>query len=769
MVVRPDSKVALAIALASILAIVVAGIGVVSTWQFAQDAKWVAHSHTVRGEILAVSTHVEAAKADIRGFLLTRDSAYLRRHHANLDSSEVAFLRLEALVTDNPEQQERVVAVRDLLTRREIAFDQTLALQVPSHQYVATIGPRLTIGEALTARIDSTLAVADGDERALLAARSARQANSERFVAISSGLLVLVAGLLAFMLRRSIRHDLHLRARMEANLRASEAKFAGILAIGADAIITVDEQRTILHFNHGAIEVFGYEPAEVLGKSLEMLLPARHAGTHPAHIHAFAAGGDVARQMGERREIHGRRKNGEEFPAEASISKLMTPTGWIFTAVLRDVTDHMRRETHERALATAGVQLSHSLEYDETLITVASVPVPPVGEWSVLDLVGDLDQGDTEFRRIASAHTTPAAHAALREWESDVLDWDSPEAVIDVLRTGRLQRIDAVSDDWLEAHLAQPRQVAVAKRIGMHSLLIIPLASRGRVLGTWTIGSSPGHVFNDNDVELAVALAESAVQAIENARLMRRAQRARMAREQVLGVVSHDLRNPISAVAMLARRLVADPPVEDGGRAIGANILCSVDWMYRLVEDLLDAASIDAGKLKVEPAPYPLPAIVQPVLEMFGDRADAQHILLGTEDMTTAPLVLADATRIGQVIGNLVGNALKFTPSGGRVTIGARPDSSEMLLWIRDNGVGIPIDDIPHVFDRFWHARRNSNVRGTGLGLPISQGIVRAHGGRIWVESTLGLGSTFFFTLPLARALMPGTGLSTGTLNSTFH
>jgi signal transduction histidine kinase len=113
---------------------------------------------------------------------------------------------------------------------------------------------------------------------------------------------------------------------------------------------------------------------------------------------------------------------------------------------------------------------------------------------------------------------------------------------------------------------------------------------------------------------------------------------------------------------------------------------------------------------------------------------------------------VADPERIRQLIGNLLSNAVKFTPAGGRVTLSARDCGKEILVSVEDGGPGIPTEDLPHLFDRFWHARRTARVGGTGLGLNIAKGIVEAHGGRIWVETAEGVGSTFFFSLPHATA-----------------
>jgi PAS domain S-box-containing protein len=743
-----DRKIVLAVGFMFLFLVALAAIGVSSTRRFEVDASWVSHTHELRAELREFSRRIDAAKGDLRGYLLTGDSAYLTRYRANLRGTESAFERVRLLSADRSEQQARLAIARRLITSCEAAFDSTLALAAPGPASLAAAA-RLAIGEQLTAQIDSIVDAADLTEQILLEARSARQTRSERLSLLAPIAIVVAAIGIALVFSRSIRRDFSGRARAEAAARASEAKFAGILEIAAEGIITIDERQSIVHFNHAAEEIFGYTELEILGKPLEMLLPSAHSRDHRSHVASFAAGSASARRMGGRRAINGRRKDGTEFPADASISKLETPSGWIFTAVLRDITERRRLEDRNLALATAGVLLAQAPEYDDVLVVAAQLPVPSVGVWSVLDVVEETESNEPVFARIASRHPDPAVDAALRVWERDPLDVDSPEVAVDVLRTREARLVASVSDDWLEAHVATPRHVELARRVGMHSLIIVPLVVHDRVFGVWTIGSSAEHAFDASDVALATDLAERTAQAIENARLLRHARRATAARDQVLSVVSHDLRNPVSAVSMFARRLV-DSSSDEETRTIGQHILTAVDWMHRLMQDLLDVASIEAGRLSIELEPQAPHQIIESVVEIFADRAASQRVNLRTDVLANAAWVSADASRITQVLGNLVSNALRFTPIDGAVTVGARTDGAGMTFWVQDTGCGIPASELPRVFDRFWHARRGRAARGTGLGLAIAQGIVHAHGGQISVDSVIDEGSTFSFNIPLA-------------------
>jgi signal transduction histidine kinase len=226
-------------------------------------------------------------------------------------------------------------------------------------------------------------------------------------------------------------------------------------------------------------------------------------------------------------------------------------------------------------------------------------------------------------------------------------------------------------------------------------------------------------------------------------------------RDQVMALVSHDLRNPLNTISICLSGLHDDPPPTPE-MADGLVVLAqeSLALMSRMIQDLLDVASIEAGKLSLERQPQPVVPLLLRAVEMHAMLAE-QHQLdlqidascLGNETAEIA--VDVDGERILQVLSNLIGNAIKFTDPGGRITVFLERLPEAVQIAVRDTGYGIPIDAIPHVFDRFWHARRGTAQPSTGLGLAIVRGLVEAHGGRIWVESSLGKGSTFYFTLPL--------------------
>jgi signal transduction histidine kinase len=176
----------------------------------------------------------------------------------------------------------------------------------------------------------------------------------------------------------------------------------------------------------------------------------------------------------------------------------------------------------------------------------------------------------------------------------------------------------------------------------------------------------------------------------------------------------------------------------------------SATRMKRLIEDLLDVTLIESGQFDLEWTRVPVRDLLEEAIEAQRPLATAATIDVGLDLDPGLQDIWADRHRLLQVLENLIGNAVKFTPGGGRISIRATSEERQTVFRVTDNGVGIAANDVPHVFDRFWQARKGARD-GAGLGLPIARGIVEAHGGRIWVESTLGSGTSFFFTIPTAE------------------
>ncbi len=305
---------------------------------------------------------------------------------------------------------------------------------------------------------------------------------------------------------------------------------------------------------------------------------------------------------------------------------------------------------------------------------------------------------------------------------------------------------------------------------GIRALAFVPLVHRGVLLGKFMLYSDVPRRFDERELRIASAVAAHLAQAVTRkqgddelarARAQDRAAReeaeaAASAREEILAIVSHDLRNPLGAILMAASSLQLLDAVDPRARrvrSIADRIQRNAERMTRLIEDLVDFASMQLGRLAVATAPHTPADVVASTVEMFEPLAGERSIRLEVTPLIDLPLVICDRERAVQVLSNLMSNALKVTAHSGVVQVGARTHverTAEIEFWVEDSGPGIAADELPHLFERYWRGKQ-AGYRGTGLGLSIAKGIVDAHGGRIWAESTVGVGSRFTFTLPAAR------------------
>jgi signal transduction histidine kinase len=224
-------------------------------------------------------------------------------------------------------------------------------------------------------------------------------------------------------------------------------------------------------------------------------------------------------------------------------------------------------------------------------------------------------------------------------------------------------------------------------------------------------------------------------------------------KEELVSTVSHELRTPLTSIRGFTELMLSRSFSPEQQREFLLILQREAVHLTNLINDFLDLRRMEAGREVYDIAAVALEPLLQHCLALFRDKEESHTFRL--EIPSVLPLVEADESRIHRVAVNLLSNAVKFSPDGGEIILGAQPDKEHMLLWVKDSGIGISQDILPKVFDRFFRAdnRATRSVGGTGLGLSLVKEILTAHRGRIWVESTPGEGSTFFFTLPL---LQPG-------------
>jgi CheY-like chemotaxis protein len=227
-----------------------------------------------------------------------------------------------------------------------------------------------------------------------------------------------------------------------------------------------------------------------------------------------------------------------------------------------------------------------------------------------------------------------------------------------------------------------------------------------------------------------------------------RLEEAVRARDTVLSVVAHDLRNPLGVISIAANTLLQRLPGPSARRPV-ERIIRSAQRADRMVRDLLAISAIESGQLTIDPKAVDTADLIFAAVESQQNMAAEASIIVGTDLSPELPPICADEERLLEVLENLMGNALKFTSQRGSITVGAGRRDEKVMIWVKDSGAGIAPEQMPHIFDRFWQAKKKER-RGMGLGLSISKAIVEAHGGEIWAESELGAGTTVYFTVPTA-------------------
>lgn len=309
--------------------------------------------------------------------------------------------------------------------------------------------------------------------------------------------------------------------------------------------------------------------------------------------------------------------------------------------------------------------------------------------------------------------------------------------------------------------LAGHRAMLRGERI--RALALIPLEHHGELLGVLMLYHRTRHAFTAEEVELARIVAGQAAWAVERMRTLAAEHQVRVetvaravqAREQILGIVAHDLRTPLAVISMAATEMLDRALSAEQRCGHVTRILRNTRRMERLIRDLLDFSQIAAGRLAVETAPQRIDDIARQALEAAQAATPAHDLTLHLPAGVAAMSVLCDRERTLQVLGNLIGNAVKFTPEGGAIRVRVAAQDGGIVFSVTDTGCGIPDHALPHLFERYWQVERRSEHterRGVGLGLFIVKALVEAQGGRIWVTSEPGRGSTFSFRLPLARA-----------------
>jgi signal transduction histidine kinase len=402
--------------------------------------------------------------------------------------------------------------------------------------------------------------------------------------------------------------------------------------------------------------------------------------------------------------------------------------------------------------------LAASLDDVTTIQQVARLAVSFIAHCCIVDLVDE----NQRLSATALAHRDPVQEEALRAYRRGFpLDVSAHPPLAAVLQTGQAAIYPDLTDSKQLASTRPKEQLAAERALGFRSGMFVPLVARGRTLGAICFfAAGSGRPFGPADLARATELARRAALAIDNAQLYRQATEAIRLRDAALSTVAHDLRNPLTAI-----RLITDTvrlhltrlsgPGRDEVEADLGRIDASVQRVAAQTDELLDVARLQNGQpLQLRRRRTDLVGLVRALLSDYQERTRRHRLVVEAGAPELAGLW--DADRLGRVIGNLLDNAIKYSPAGGEIAVSLAQQADAGMEWavltVQDSGLGIPAADLPRVFDWFHRAQNvRAEVKGTGIGLASAQRIVEHHGGVLEVASGEGVGSTFTVRLPLAR------------------
>jgi PAS domain S-box-containing protein len=485
-----------------------------------------------------------------------------------------------------------------------------------------------------------------------------------------------------------------------AESRRGEAFLAGLIESAMDAIISMDDRHRIVLFNPAAEQMFGLSAAEAMGQPIELLLPEEARHRHAEQIRTFARAGVSSRQLAGPGCVRGRRANGEIFEVEASISQIEVGGSRLFTVILRDISKRIRAE---KALRASQADLNHAQS------------VGQIGSWRLDSQRNTLHWSDENYRIFGVPVGTPLSY----------------ETFLAVVHPDDRAYVDRM---WKSALRGAPYDIE-------HRLLVDGALKWVRERAEMEFDEQ-GAVVGGFGTTLDITKLKQAEQALIE---------ADHRKDEFLAMLAHELRNPLTpirnAAHVLGRLGSQEPRVQWAQQTIERQ----VDHLTRLVDELLDVSRIVRGKVTLKTEPVELAGVVNQALEMARPQIDAKGHRVALKLPRQPVHLQGDPVRLAQVVLNLLDNAAKYTPEGGSIEVEASMAGPVIEIQVRDNGIGIPAELLPHVFDLFQQGERtlDRSQGGLGIGLTLVKRLVEMHDGVLKAHSAgAGLGSTFTIWLP---------------------
>jgi PAS domain S-box-containing protein len=531
---------------------------------------------------------------------------------------------------------------------------------------------------------------------------------------------------------------------LNRDVRETQQQSRVLFDYASDGIWESNLKGKILRVNAAGLSMLGYQEHEVLGRTFDSFVEKSNRPRLYEATKKLNRPGAV--DISEWQLIA---KDGSivEVEISAKIYGRCAIYGFV-----RDITVRKSYERRLAFLASLSAQLVEVISYEERVRISADVLTPSYADLCVVSMV---ENDELHFRAVATADEATRSRFQAQNFQLNLKEFNrfSP---FEVIATRKPIIIKDVETEIFAMADVSASFKSYLKELDVTSYISIPLVSRGRVVGLFNLAmQGRKRRFHQKDVSFFEEVADRCAVAIDNADLYQRAKAAAHARELVLSIVSHDIRNPMANIDLALQMLhasVQSATVEKIPLSFEivdktiSRIKHSLLSMDRLISDLLDFGKIQSGTLSVKMEPVEVAELVKTAVEPFEEKCQRKSLRLISEIDAAVSRVHCDSTRLIQVLWNLIGNSIKFTAPGGEIRISVSAVNDRVQFTVADTGCGVSREELEKIFERFWQSKEAAE-QGYGLGLSIAKGIVISHGGKIWAESIEGKGTKVHFLI----------------------
>ena len=547
--------------------------------------------------------------------------------------------------------------------------------------------------------------------------------------------------------RERFEQKLHEESRLaEEKLRATEQRFVGFMQHLPGLAWIKDMQGRYVYANDAAMKVFGRPQSHLYGKTDDEVFPPETAARFKENDQQALASSGI--------QVIETLKHDDGLIHHSIVNKfpILGPDGkpMLVGGIAIDISDRVRAEDTLRFLSAASATLADVFDYETTLQKVASLSVPYFADWCTVDMVG----ADGSPRRLTIAHADPQKIKLVQEVEnrlSHVLGL--PEESLGVLKSGESVLTVEVPERAIKSAQLPGEPASTVDLLGLRSIISVPLKARDRVLGvlTFAMGESLRR-FSQSDLGFAEELARRAAIAIENSQLYGNLREADRLKDEFLAMLAHELRNPLAPIRNALQIMKLSATDISDLEKVRDMAERQVQHMARLLDDLLDVSRISRGRIELRRELLDVASVVSRAVEAVHSVVEDRHHRLKFSLPSEKLQVDGDPTRLEQVLTNLLHNAAKYTDPGGEIVLSVERIGGEVVIKVKDSGIGIAAEALPLIFDLFVQAERrlDRSQGGVGIGLTLVRKLVELHGGSVEAFSEgLGTGSTFVVRLPI--------------------